>query len=76
MRGYLHLFQSAAGRSLAEDGYARFPSANTTEYHEQCLGLVLSHGVDVKLAQSLLGHILSLCFIVVAVLLVYRKNLG
>jgi hypothetical protein len=72
----LHLFQSIAGWSLSEDSYARVLYASITQYYRQCLGLVLVHGMDLKLGQSLVGHSLNLCSILISVLLVGRTNLG
>lgn len=75
-RGSLHLFLSVAGWSLSKDSYARFLSASIMSIINNENGLVLAHGMGLKLGQSLVDNSLSLCSIFVPAHLVGKTHFG
>ena len=70
----LHLFPSAAGKSLEYDSYAKVLSASIAEYHKQCQVWALSNDMGLKLGQSLFGQSLNFCSIFITAHLLGSGN--
>jgi hypothetical protein len=61
LRGFTFVFVRHSW-SLSGDSYNRLLSASTCWHTQKCVDLVIVHGVDSQVGQSLDGHSFSLCF--------------